>query len=386
MNFNIKHLAIIPALVMIIATIMGASAVSTTYDFESCGTLAACNLTESGFHAGLGESYITDFGGSSVLWYSPSPTTSTDRAVLSFDNLPVNVTVLEFDAYPTNTAYGEWSFNFGANTTLVQDEPATKLRFYHTYYTSRGVSITYDFNGIEGTGHSYNTMALNSWNHIKLVLNHTTQKFSVWKNDVFVNELDWSDHAGDVGNLGELAFLRNPSNNADPSTYLDNIVFTSVEPAVPNLPPVFDSFSPLDYDVVAPYNGGQMFSVVVSDPENDSLSYQWYLDGVSLFQETYDVWTLVGLDRGVGTYNVSVVVSDGEFDIVHSWNATVLPKEDESGGSTRYVVDAAGTVVGVQSNGQVLMIPTAEKKAGFASFDFGAWFNSIIDFIKGVFQ
>ncbi len=61
----------------------------------------------------------------------------------------------------------------------------------------------------------------------------------------------------------------------------------------------------------------------VSDPNNDILSYQWYLDE-EIVGENKNSYTFTANNSCSGTFNIRVVVSDGEFITNHTWNLTVI--------------------------------------------------------------
>lgn len=90
-----------------------------------------------------------------------------------------------------------------------------------------------------------------------------------------------------------------------------------------NETPTIDDYNPSTYNVNISYDGTQEFNVTTSDAQNDSLSYQWYIDGSPELFEINDYYDLVAQTLGEGSYNVTVIVTDGNTNASQEWNATV---------------------------------------------------------------
>jgi len=87
-----------------------------------------------------------------------------------------------------------------------------------------------------------------------------------------------------------------------------------------NRDPVFTSIVPSTNPTVAE-NSSQVFSVTASDPDGDTLSYSWMLDGnevsiINSFNYYMDY-------NSAGLHNVTVLVSDGINTISKEWNVNI---------------------------------------------------------------
>ncbi len=89
-----------------------------------------------------------------------------------------------------------------------------------------------------------------------------------------------------------------------------------------NQPPQIDSYYPLT-DPTITEEESQEFSITKSDPDNDTLTVQWYLDSNPLPGETGDSYTYVADYDSAGTHNVLVEVSDSINTTSHEWTLTV---------------------------------------------------------------
>jgi hypothetical protein len=66
----------------------------------------------------------------------------------------------------------------------------------------------------------------------------------------------------------------------------------------------------------------QTFSVVASDPDNDTIAYMWYLNGTLV--STASTYSFEASWKSEGSYTVMVVASDGLISVNRSWQMTVL--------------------------------------------------------------
>src|SRR5660397_147932 len=78
-----------------------------------------------------------------------------------------------------------------------------------------------------------------------------------------------------------------------------------------NRPPTIDSFTPVSTSTQVYAGGSLPFTHLSSDPDEDSLTYSWLLEGVE--QATTLDWTYLPGYDSAGLYNVTLAVSDGEF-------------------------------------------------------------------------
>jgi hypothetical protein len=97
----------------------------------------------------------------------------------------------------------------------------------------------------------------------------------------------------------------------------------SISIVTENLAPNILSYFPLT-NVTINETQSQLFYVLASDPEGNSLNYYWYKDGtlVSVLS-SYNMTTQVG---DAGNYTMRVNVTDGELNATVSWIVEVLPK------------------------------------------------------------
>jgi len=87
-----------------------------------------------------------------------------------------------------------------------------------------------------------------------------------------------------------------------------------------NRAPVIDSYYPLT-DLAINDGGSQLFNVTYHDPDGDSLTVEWLLDGS--FVGSNDNYTFTADPDSSGIYNITVVVSDGQAETSHEWTLTV---------------------------------------------------------------
>jgi len=88
-----------------------------------------------------------------------------------------------------------------------------------------------------------------------------------------------------------------------------------------NRPPTIDSHYP-PTDPIISEGESQEFNITYSDLDGDMVSVQWYLDGTPT--ATSDSYTFVANYGSAGTYNVTVIISDGFAQALHEWMLTVL--------------------------------------------------------------
>jgi len=89
-----------------------------------------------------------------------------------------------------------------------------------------------------------------------------------------------------------------------------------------NQPPEITSWYPsTDPDLIYVGNS-QEFNITCSDPDGDSLTIQWYVNGTLKEEWTGNTSILFEPDQA-GTYIIKVVVSDGQDETSHTWTLTV---------------------------------------------------------------
>jgi len=90
-----------------------------------------------------------------------------------------------------------------------------------------------------------------------------------------------------------------------------------------NDPPEINSFYP-ETNVTITETQNQMFSVNASDPDNDTLTYLWYLNDTPLIDEINSLYTFIPENNFSGNYSVKVSVSDEEYGVNQTWIVTVI--------------------------------------------------------------
>lgn len=108
------------------------------------------------------------------------------------------------------------------------------------------------------------------------------------------------------------------------------------DPSEPsNRPPVITSFSP-EANVVVGVSQSRTFTVEVTDPDGDALTYFWRMDGTPLTVSA-SAYDFLGTD--VGTHVLAVAASDGFASVDHSWTIEVrsdpAPEEPPAGPAGR---------------------------------------------------
>jgi len=122
---------------------------------------------------------------------------------------------------------------------------------------------------------------------------------------------------GSYSYLVRIEYLVNQSgiiSIGEPQT-LDAIITLS------NRSPIIDSFTPMNTNPTV-YIGDLMnFSVVCHDPDGDSLTYRWILDGVTVGNSSWFFYKPG--DGDVGSRTVDLRVSDGNLFATQTWTVSV---------------------------------------------------------------
>ena len=91
-----------------------------------------------------------------------------------------------------------------------------------------------------------------------------------------------------------------------------------------NDPPLINYFYPLE-NLTITENQNITFIVNVSDPDNDTLSYQWYLNNEMVIGENSSTYTFTANSTCSGIFEIKVVVSDNiSLPVNHGWTLTVI--------------------------------------------------------------
>jgi subtilisin family serine protease len=113
------------------------------------------------------------------------------------------------------------------------------------------------------------------------------------------------------------ATLRVTDNDADTTL---GIVTVIVLP--PNRAPVMKNPVPISSSVTIEAEGYQIFSITVTDPDNDPLTFKWTVDNKKRVESGSSFnWTTSETD--VGSHEVKITASDGTDSTSHSWSTIV---------------------------------------------------------------
>ena len=89
-----------------------------------------------------------------------------------------------------------------------------------------------------------------------------------------------------------------------------------------NRPPTIDSYEPQDTAPLINEGESIQFTHASSDPDNDTLTYSWLLNGT--LQSNLQNWTYTTDYDSAGTQNITLTVSDGQLTASQQWTVTVL--------------------------------------------------------------
>jgi len=86
-----------------------------------------------------------------------------------------------------------------------------------------------------------------------------------------------------------------------------------------NNPPTIDDYEPIDLTVQIGENDTVLFNHTSSDPNGDALTYIWLENG----DEKSSLQNWIYSPNSTGTKNITLVVSDGEFQDTQEWSVSV---------------------------------------------------------------
>ncbi len=90
---------------------------------------------------------------------------------------------------------------------------------------------------------------------------------------------------------------------------------------VPNRAPTIDSFTPSSATLTVNVDESLNFTAKCSDPDNDTLTYEWKLDNTLV--STTTGYTYAPVDKDVGTHTLVLTISDGRLTDSQTWTVTV---------------------------------------------------------------
>ena len=150
-----------------------------------------------------------------------------------------------------------------------------------------------------------------------------------------------------------LTFYLNLNNSLTKGTYnmtlnityyvINNTIFLEGEPQIIRISVIIPNRAPEIYTVepsnarVAVYAGdNKTFYIEAKDPDNDSLTYTWYLDGEKVGEGQN--YTYFATEEDFGTHTLRVEVSDGDLTTSNTWTIDVeIPSETKIIPSTDHV-------------------------------------------------
>jgi hypothetical protein len=165
----------------------------------------------------------------------------------------------------------------------------------------------------------------------KTISENETLEFSVTANDVdnveliyyannlptgasFENQIfTWTPNYAQEGEY-QIEFVVNDSELTDQETINVQVIGS-------NNPPVIESFFPLTNPIINE-SEEQFFDIIAFDPNNDELTYEWFLDGELV--STTQNQSFSSNYNSADVYEITVIVSDGVFSAEHSWIFTIL--------------------------------------------------------------
>jgi len=151
------------------------------------------------------------------------------------------------------------------------------------------------------TNENLNTIFL-EWNGSNESMSGTELNYYINKTDLSKGNYSYKIFANDsFGNMQETGIRHIRMNNSAPR---------------------ISSFEPNASNVTINENSSIKFNISVLDDENDSLSFNWYLNGS--LKNTTQNYTYEADFNAAGLYKVNVSVSDGFLSLMHNWNLTIV--------------------------------------------------------------
>lgn len=288
--------------------------VNNTNDTPSIITSDDLNAVEDQF-------YIVDYDADDDDGDTPSWSLITSAPWLSID--PITG---ELSGTPSNLDVGSWdvtvtcvdgnggidSHTFIVNVANVNDAPQITYFLPSDTYPSVEEGISLDFN-ISYTDEDSSTFTI------------------IWTLDgeIVRQGVPFWSYQPTFGTAGDHEVIVNVTDNAGASVKKDWIVIVTRA----NRAPIIDNYGPMNLKPILGSDESKLtFSVNASDPDSDSLTYQWLIDGNDTGVRT-PTFTLDRSQYGEGTYNLEVRVID-QNDTVTSldWEITVKPEKKEESG------------------------------------------------------
>lgn len=120
----------------------------------------------------------------------------------------------------------------------------------------------------------------------------------------------------DYGDAGEYTVTVTVS-DGEMSTSQDAVIIVNKKEEAPTI----ESFSPFEENIAIDENSNIEFSVIVTDKNDDELTYKWAVDGEDVSSEESYVYE-AGYDSA-GEHTIELTISDGVKEVIHRWILTV---------------------------------------------------------------
>ena len=251
-----------------------------------------------------------------------------------------------------NSSFEKFSFSMWVN----DDEAGiTTSRVYMRYRNSAGIfdigTINLASNSLETRTNDGNSTYLNAitptpsgWFHVTYVVENNVSH-SIYLDGVLADNasigvltqyaqgLFMIGSSGNVsyfnGSIDEVIVYGDALTSDEALLLYERQVLGESYPFTDSYPPVVQSKIPDSASASLRFSDEETFSVTISDPENDSITYQWYVDDVEQVGETASSFVFSGL-VGIGTYDVSVTFTDGFNLVSNDWSTSVTSNYEKT--------------------------------------------------------
>ena len=205
----------------------------------------------------------------------------------------------------------------GVNKTDTNNVTAPRINIYDALLsednvtpTASYISSTPDNNSLVGSDSV--TVRINASESVNATLefNGTNYSMSLVNNAIY----DKIMSSLVKGNYSFLVYYEDLAGN-------DGVVLETRIFEINNSAPNITSYVPSAAEVSVAEQSSLLFNQTSDDPENDTLSYYWYLN--NSLQSNASYWNFTPDCNDAGNYTVELVVSDGFINDTQSWNLTV---------------------------------------------------------------
>ena len=192
------------------------------------------------------------------------------------------------------------------NVTNVNDPPYLKQELQNISWnqdTDEGIDLDDYFTDTDGDVLSY---SISSLTNINATIDNSTNTLTLTPNANWTGTETTTIIASDL-------YL-----NVSASV---NLIVKASQIQQTNTPPNIDTYSPTETQITLDQGSTQTFSITKSDPESNTLTVKWYVDGVIIGGVNSDSYIYV--PSSAGTYQLKAEVSDGTYTAQQSWTLIV---------------------------------------------------------------